>query len=313
MGKKKDKKKDFGSILEANAKKIKIEVPGWEQIENVADMIQVSVSGTTACPLDAMIPATVTECAKSALDLPYMAISTNYTQHVYSMYELGIKSQHIQTLVVPLYSDAAEGLLKNDRFSDLYDTMCKYTDIALVYDEVQKKISKKLESWADEEGGCPMFVIRIPNLLMFHESIKKDVVSKPVLFDLIIIVSNASKKTLKKLKKEQKPSSDGVFANINSRRDMFDEYSIDFINGLLSVIDNYGSSSVHIPLWEEFYYDAYMAAVYWASRLIETSKNRTGLKRLVFSTSDPKYLIEFNNNITSFINKDADGYGMRVV
>lgn len=311
MGKKnkdKFKGKAFGTILDAHSKKIRVQGANWDSPKTIAECVEETLAGITACPSDSLIPIGVTETAENALSLPYLAISSQYTQHVYSMYESGMKSQSKQTIIIPLCSDAAEGLKHNKTFMDAYETMASCTNIELVFSEIPKKVWKKLAAWADEDGGARMFVIRIPNLLMFHESVKKDEVAKPIVFDLIITVSNVTEKSLKKAKKNSVTSISGA----RKEPDQFDMFIDDFVRDTLSVIDNYGASAAHFPLMDNFYHDAFDAAIHWAARLTETSKSRTALKRLVFSTKEPKFLIEFNNNMTSLINKD-EGCGMRVI
>jgi hypothetical protein len=297
MGKKKDKDKSFTNALDDNKKKINVQPIGWTEPKTLAEAIDDSVEKTTSCSINAMIPVSVTESAENQPDLPYLAITTCYTDSIYSLYELGFKSQGVkQTLVVPLLRDSADDIFEDERLDAVIRALSRNTNIALVIDELPKKTWKKLKEWANDDDGGNMFVIRIPNLLMFHENVKKNEVTTPSLFDVLITVSNVSSKSLKKAKK----SSD----------EAIDDWTKAFTTDVVSIFDNFGVGSAHVPLWKEFFRDPYVAAHKWAASL--TEGKHSCLKRLTFSTTEPTLLTSFNGEMTRILNGD-EGNGMRVI
>lgn len=297
---KKGKTNSFAKALRENQKKINVMVEGWEEEKSLAEVTEETVNGIIATPISGMIPVTITEAVENALnDLPYLAISTLYTEAVYSAYELGMKNLgKRQTLIVPLTADAADDPFVDQRFSSVIDVLQKNTNIGLVLDEMPKKVFKKVRLWAEDENAGRMFIIRIPNLMMFHDNIVKGKTATPVLFDLVVLFTNATSKALRKAKKKSP--------------DDFKDFTTDFVKDTISVVRNFGASSVHIPLWQEFYPDEYEAARIWAAQLTDDANKVQTLKRLVFSTTDPNYLISFNQETARIINGD-EGNGMRVV
>lgn len=294
-------KNTFSKALRENQKRINVKLPGSDEEIRLVDATERSVEGISATPIDAMMPITAPEILENAdTDLPYLAIRTSYTESVFSLYEMGIKSPagRKQTIVVPLTLDAADDLWgdANVRLNSVVDILRRNTNIALIVDKFPKKVLKRVSSWADDEESARMFVIRIPNILMFHENVVKKQVATPFAFDLVIVITNTKEKSLRKAKKRDK--------------DTFDKFSEIFVRDIAAVLENFAISSVHFPLWGEFYRDPYVAAHIWAAGLAE--KKTPVLKRVIFATPDPEYLICFNQEAIRTINND-EGNGMRVV
>lgn len=296
------KLKGFQKVLSENQKKIKVQVEGWDEPKTLGEAVDETVEAVTASAIDALIPVSVTEAAENAVnDLPYMAVMTHYTDVVYSMYEVGLKSMgRKQTMVIPLSADAAEDIDGSDRWIRVLESFKKNTNIGMVMERIPKKVWKKAAAWADDRDGGRAFVIRIPNLLMFPKNIRKNEVTNPMLFDLLFLFVNVSEKSMKKAKKK------GL--------DEFNEFTKDLITDAVKALENFGASSVHFPLWDEFFSDAYDLARMWGDILTDTdtATKPKSLKRLVFSTSNPNLLICFNQELARVVNGN-EGSGVRVV
>lgn len=298
MGKKKNKDKpEFSRILRENKKKITVSMGGvWDEPHTLQEVTDESIEGIVGTPIDSMVPITVTEAAESAVnDLPYTAVRTTYTDSLYSLYEMGIKTGQKQTLVVPLVSDAAEELTDDPKMDTILYALNKSTNIGMIWDEFPKKVLKRAQAWADDESGDNMFVIRIPNICMFYNSIPKNKAALPLVFDMIIVISNASAKSLKKVRK--------------SEDDRIETFSSAFTSGIIKVLGNFGVSSAHIPLWMEFYRNDDLAGKAWVDALKESKPNT--LKRISFATPDAVTLLTFNRVMIEGVN--SSDCGMKVV
>lgn len=295
MGKK--NKDAFSKVLKENRKKIEIVVNSQDgETKTLAEMTDESIAAITGTPIESLVPVTVTEAAENSVnDLQYTAIRTTYTDALYSLYEMGIKTGQKQTLLVPLTSDAVGELEEDENFHDILYALWKNTNLCLIWEEIPRKIMKRAEAWASDESGDPMFVIRIPNICMFYSTIQKNVAASPLMFDLIIAITNVSAKSLKKAKK--------------SGSDRFSEFQKDFATSMVKIINNFGASSVHTPLWLRFFADEEDAAVSWVDAL-KAAKPAT-LKRLSFATPDAVTLLSFNRNLIENVNTKE--CGMKVV
>lgn len=297
MGKKNKEKSTFSKVLKENRKKIDIIVsPSDGSTKTLAEITDESIEAITGTPIESLVPVTVTEAAESSVnDLQYTAIRTTYTDALYSLYEMGIKTGQKQTLIIPLTSDAAEDLEQDDRFADILDALRKTTNLEMIWDDMPRKVFKRAAAWSVDDSGDPMFVIRIPNVCMFYSSIQKNVANSPLLFDLIVAITNVSTKSLRKAKK--------------AGSDRFSEFQESFTTNLVKIMANFGASSVHVPLWMEFFADEEEAAVSWVNAL-KAGKPAT-LKRFSFATPDAITLLSFNRNLIENINSKE--CGMKVV
>lgn len=296
MGKKHDKH-EFSKVLKENKKKITVTFDTWgDEEKTLQEVTDASIEGIVGTPIESMVPITVTEAADSSVnDLPYLAIRTTYTDSLYSLYEMGIKTGQKQTLVVPLTSDACDDLEEDAEFSEILFALKKSTNISMIWDEFPRKVMKRAQSWKDDSSGDEMFVIRIPNICMFYNSIPKNKATRPLVFDILVVIPNASAKSLKKARKLQEDNIE-IFSNT-------------FTSNIMRVLGNYGVSSAHVPVWTEFYRNETTAAEAWIAAL-KGSKPST-LKRLSFATPDATTLLTFNRVLIDGVNS-AD-CGMKVV
>lgn len=276
---KKNKEVSFSKMLKENCKVIKVLKDSEEKA--LADVTEDTLNDIVASPLDGMIPVTSSEAAENVVPgATKLTISAAYAQNVFSMYEFALKYNTTkQTLVVIVPEKEIEDIFDADYagFGPLKDR----SNLKLVMDKFPEKAKKKLVNWAEESEVPGMFVIRIPNLVVFHGDIKKNATSKAKFFDLVIEVVRSGK-SLTKLKKK--------------RPEQFKEVSDFVVTSTVRVLKEFGASCAHIPLDKDLYLDPHHYATMWATSL-NAEKNGL-LTRLVFCTSDPDELVAFNAQLT---------------
>lgn len=285
MGKKEKEKSNFSKMLKENQKAIRILTNDGEK--DLADLTNATVEALIASPLDGMIPVPSSEAAENAVaGASSLCISTAYAENVFSMYEFTLKySKTKQTLIVPVSEKDIEDIW--DANYSGYGPLKDRSNLKLVLDKFPEKAKKKLANWA-EEGEIPaLFVIRIPNLVLFHGDIKKNAVSKARFFDLVIEVVRSGK-SMTKLKKK-KPEE---FATVSKF----------VVDSTVRVLKEFGVSCAHIPLDRDFYDEPHDYAKMWVDALTEEQNNL--LTRVVFCTPEPDELVSFNAQLTeSMLNK----------
>ena len=279
MGKKKEKS-NFSKMLKENQKVIRVLTSDGEE-KDLAAITNETVDSIVASPLDGMIPVSSSEAAENAVPgAMKLAISTAYAQSVFSMYEFALKYQSTkQTLVVVVPEKDAEDIWDSNYAS--YGPLKDRSNLKLVLDKFPEKAKRKIADWGSESEVPGMFVIRIPNLVVFHGDIKKNTTSKAKFFDLVIEIVRSGK-SMSKLKKK-KPEE-------------FADMSKFVVDSTVRVLKEFGSSCAHIPLDKDFYAEPHEYASLWA-RALNDDKNNI-LTRVVFCTPDPDDLVSFNAQLT---------------
>lgn len=287
MGKKKNKKKpnSFTKMLKENQQKITVLYQGEKK--TVSEATNDTVKEITAAPLEGMIPVSSSEAAENALtDIKQLSVSTSYAQNIFSMYEFALKYSDVkQTLVVGVQEDDIWNILNSDYPG--YGPLKERTNLSLVLNKFPQNYSKKLTNWANNDNGKrpDMFIIRIPNLIIFHGDIQKGEPSKSKFFDLIIQVLRT--RPLAKLKKK-KPAEFKDTVNF-------------YVEGTSRALKNLGVSCAHIALDPDFYKDPHDYAELWCEKLCD-EKNKI-LMRVIFCTPDPDVLVSFNAQITESLSE----------
>lgn len=278
MGKK--EKTNFSKMLKENQKVIHVLNTDGEE-KDLAEITNETLEAIIASPLDGMIPVSSSEAAENVVPgAMKLSISTAYAQSVFSMYEFALKYQATkQTLVVVVPEKEVEDIFDANYAS--YGPLKDRSNLKLVLDKFPEKARKKLANWEEESEIPGMFVIRIPNLVVFHGDIKKNTTSKAKFFDLVIEVVRSGK-SLPKLKKK--------------RPEEFTALSNFIVESTVRVLKEFGASCAHIPLDKDLYDEPHEYASMWANAL---SAEKNGiLTRVVFCTSDPDELVSFNAQLT---------------
>ena len=286
MGKNK-KSKDFTKMLKENQKKITVMVK--DERKTVQQLVNESVEGIVATSLGGIMPVSAAEAVESSLpDSKGLAISAHYSSAVYSMYQFILKNKDAkQTLIITLPSSVIN---EDDSISDMikgeegeFDGLSDRSDLDLVLDKIPEKQKKRLVKWAEEKGNTDIFVLKIPNLLLFHDVIKKKEPSKANLYDLVVQFVRTDK-SLKKIKKKD--------------NEQFREISKFICEKSVSVMKDFGVSCAHIYIDPRYFIDVHDYAHDWAEALSNgiSEKNKI-LNRIIFCTPEPDTLVSFNQQL----------------
>lgn len=279
MGKKQKEKSSFSKMLKENQKVINI-MTSEDEMKNLSTLTNEALDGIIASPLEGMIPVSAAEAVANAVPgATGLSVSTAYAQSVFSMYEFALKYNDIkQTLVLAVPAGEIEEIL--DANYSGYGPLKDRSNLKLVLDKFPEKIKKKMVNWAADGEVPALFVIRIPNLVIFHGDIKKNAPSKAKFFDLVIEVIRSGK-SLPKLKKK--------------RPEEFAATSRFFVESTVKVLKEFGVSCAHIPLNKDLYVDPHDYASLWCKEL--TADKNGILTRIVFCTPDPDDLVSFNHQV----------------
>ena len=289
---KKGKMPNFSKMLKENAKKIVVTIKGEEMKLTVAT--QASIDGITCTPLDSVVPVSVSEAADNSVPgLKKLSVSTTYAQTAWSVYESALKSGDIsQTMFILTPESDIESVLSGE-YEEL-EPLYSRTNLKMIMDELPEKIVKRINKWhsnKDSEGTKipDMFVIKIPNVILFTDSIKKNVPCSSKPFDLVICFLR-SDKSLKKLAKK----NEDKFNNL-----------IDFaVSRAVSILKDFGSSCVHMNIDPRFMIDPHNYAELWSKYLLQ-EKDKGVISNFTFCTTDTDTLVSFNNQISNDFLKDT--------
>ena len=286
----KKKKGTFSKVLKDNAKKIRIAV--GEETKSVAEMTEETVGAITASPLDGVIPLSATEAVENSIPGESgLTIMTTYAKVVFTLYEFALKNPaNKQALLMQLPASEVENILDGD-FGTEYDSLFTHTNLKMILDGMSEKRKNRLTKWSEETVNNPdIYVVKIPNIIFFYNTIKKGETADSRLFDLVLVFVR-TKKALHKMKKKE---------------EQFLELSDWVVKNTVSIIRDLGIGSMHVALNDDFFDDVHKFASSWAKNL-STDDNKI-LNRIVFSTMDPDTLASFQHQVkTDLITAGENG------
>ena len=286
----KKKKGSFGKVLKENAKKIRIAV--GDETKSVAEMTEDTIGAITASPLDGVIPVSSAEAVENSIPGESgLTLMTSYAKVVFTLYEFALKNPTIkQSLVMQLPASEVENILDGD-FGMEYDSLFTHTNLKMILDGMSEKRKNRLCKWSEETVNNPdIYVVKIPNVIFFYNTIKKGETADSRLFDLVLVFVR-TKKDLHKLKKKE---------------EQFTELSDWVVKSTVNILRDLGIGSMHISLNDDFFDDVHKFATAWAKNL-STNDNKI-LNRIVFSTMDPDTLASFQHQVkTDLITAGING------
>ena len=286
----KKKKGSFGKVLKENAKKIRIAV--GDETKSVAEMTEDTIGAITASPLDGVIPVSSAEAVENTIPGESgLTLMTSYAKVVFTLYEFALKNPAIkQSLVMQLPASEVENILDGD-FGMEYDSLFTHTNLKMILDGMSEKRKTRLCKWSEETVNNPdIYVVKIPNVIFFYNTIKKGETADSRLFDLVLVFVR-TKKDLHKLKKKE---------------EQFTELSDWVVKSTVNILRDLGIGSMHIALNDDFFDDVHKFATAWAKNL-STNDNKI-LNRIVFSTMDPDTLASFQHQVkTDLITAGING------
>lgn len=279
---KKGKMPNFSKMLKENEKKILVSVKGEEMKLSV--VTDASVNDIICTALESVVPVSVTEAAENSVPgVKKISASTSYAQTAWSLYENALKNGDIKQtmLILAPVSDFKDIL--NGVSSEL-ESLYSRTNIEMIMENFPEKLAKRVSKWSEEKNQIPdMFVVKIPNIVLFTESIRKNEPCASKLFDLVICLVK-SEKSLKKLKKKDK-----------------DEFTktVDFaVSKSINILKDLGSSCVHVTIDDRFMDDPHDYADIWSKHLLEDASKGI-ISNVTFCTTDTDTLVSFNNTLTN--------------
>lgn len=233
MGKNKKKKasdyKDFISMLKDNKEKIYL-MKNDEKI-SLSEAVTETVGNITAVVKEGIIPISSEDAAKKKTS-GNCQINLHYAKAPFTLYEYSMKHRTIpQTLVLTLTEEEVEDLF-DFNVNPTVTTLMERTNIGLILKKMEKQ-KTKIKNWLKQEPdeAMEMFVVNIPDIVLFTSTIQKKEISKAVFFNLCIEVV----KTKKKLSKLQKKDPDA-----------YTDLCKSVLDNTLEVAISLGNSYVHI-------------------------------------------------------------------
>lgn len=266
--KKKNKKKDslafFMEMLEKNQKHINITEN--EKTVSLKDKTESSIEAARAVPFDAVIPVSSADAAKEKSSEAFKT-TCYYTTPIFKLFEVSIASTVRQTMVMTVDANDMETLFEPGMNETITNLMGK-TNLSMVVKDLAK-LRKKFDKWAGrelDETPFDMFVITIPDLILFTNKIRKDEASDALLFNLVIQVVK-TRKSIAKIKKK---------GNI-------EDLSKFVIKCTIENIKNLGLSNVIMELNDDMSEDYYELAENWAINLKGDEDLQKMMNHLIFT------------------------------
>ena len=268
----------FNQLLADNAKHIN--VLKNEESKNLVKLTAESVEAVTAVPFDGVIPVSAADVVKDKKCKQFEA-NVYYTTPVFKLFEMAMSSPVTQNLIITVSADDMEYFFEPG-FNETITSMYGKTNLSMILKELQKP-KKKLEKWIeadmDEETPYDIFVLNIPDVILFTNKIRKDEISEGIFFNLIVQVVK-SKKKIEKLKK----------------KDLIEELSKFIIKCTLENIKNFGCVNATTAITEQFSKDYYEVSENWKILIKADEEINKLVDRLSFTvTNSTGFAIAANN------------------
>ena len=254
---KKNKLPNFGKMLKENQKKILVSLKGEDK--KLSEVTEESVNGIVCTALSSVVPVSVTEAAENSVPgVKKITATTSYAQTAWSVYENALKNGEIKQTMLIMVPASDFGDILNGASPDM-EPLYSRSNIEMILNKFPEKMLKRVNKWSESTDQIPdMFVVKIPNVVLFTDSIRKNVTCSSKVFDVVICLIK-SDKSLKKLKK----------------KDM-DEFNktVDFaVSKTINILKDLGSSCIHMNIDERFISDPHDYAAVWAKYLLAEMTN----------------------------------------
>ena len=278
---KKNKLPNFGKMLKENQKKILVSLKGEDK--KLSEVTEESVNGIVCTALSSVVPVSVTEAAENSVPgVKKITATTSYAQTAWSVYENALKNGEIKQTMLIMVPASDFGDILNGASPDM-EPLYSRSNIEMILNKFPEKMLKRVNKWSESIDQIPdMFVVKIPNVVLFTDSIRKNVTCSSKVFDVVICLIK-SDKSLKKLKK----------------KDM-DEFNktVDFaVSKTINILKDLGSSCIHMNIDERFISDPHDYAAVWAKYLLAEMTNGI-IASFTFCTTDTDTLVSFNDQLT---------------
>lgn len=273
------KKELLQKVLKKHKEDIKVQKDG--ELFSLADLTRESAGGVIATSMNGVIPL-VEDIAPGSKN-NHVVVNVCYNDSVFSVFEFMLKKYAKQTLLKIVPVEEYEDIMKG--YSGSFNSVYERTNLQLILKEIGGKNERRIKNWAEESGGSnDLFILKVPDVVLFYGDIKKKDKSEASLFDIVIVFVK-TEKSLKKLKKKD-PSE-------------FNKAMEFVVSKTASLLNDLSVESVHIDLDKRFYIDVHDYAKIWAEQLIKSSSEGWTLNRAIFCTNDANTMVSFNKQITS--------------
>lgn len=287
--KKKDKKKNkgtlqaFNEMLAKHQKEIKIHI--GDEDKTLKELTSDSAENVTAVTFDSVIPEDGKEIAKRSKES--FEMKAFLSSPIFKLFESGISSDSKQTLLLTIQDSDAPYLFANDVNEDI-TTLYGKSNLSLILNKMDKP-KRKLEKWckSDAETDYDVFVMRIPNVVLFTHKICKDELTNAIIFDIIVQVVKTKKK----------------FSKIVKNEDKLSELSKFVIKCTIETMKNFGSVSTIIPITSKFGVDEYQLGDDWASYALKDDAFKNMINSVVFTSLSTNSYAIFDRIMTTTVNK----------
>lgn len=292
MGKKKNKKKNaYKSFVEMlKDKQKKIFIMKDEKKISLSDVVDETISEITSVPQDSMIAITSEDAAKKR-DAGSAVFETRYAKAPFSIYEYAMKyPKRTQTLVLTLTPAEVEDIFEYNSNENI-SVLMERTNIGLILKKMDKA-KNRLKKWLSTEATEEMetFVLNIPNIVLFTDTLKKDEVSKSVLFNITIQVIK-TKPSIKKIKKKSSEKYNEIIGKV--------------IDTTLKTAVSLGDANIHIPVEGSFIDDLKDYASKWTDAVYDTDNEKL-LNNIVFSADHSLSFTELANSLIDCVSSKAE-------
>lgn len=294
MGKKKKKTKHVETlteVLKENKKLIFVKKDENTKV-SIAEATEESAENVTAVPVAGVLAVSAEDVA-GRKKLADSQIQMRYAKPVFTMYENALKMESKQTLMLTYTIDeAAEAINEAEKGSILYE-LSKRTNVQNILKKMDRPFNK-LNKWISAEPSeePEIFVIHIPDVVMFTKTVKMNEVSESIRFDLLIQVVKTHKKITKIFNKDE-----DRYHEINHR---LRESTIQLIKDLGIVCPNIQIDDAYNTLGNEI-------SLVWKTLLEKEFSNDGTLAKYVdklsFTTENSNVFIEFSNAMNELKDK----------
>lgn len=280
--KKKNKKaeyKSFIGMLKDKQKKIFI-MKGDEKV-SLTDAVDQTVKNITSVPIDSVIGVSSEDAVKNR-DSYNTIFTARYAKAPFTLYEYAMKyPKRPQTFVLTVTPNEVEDIFDYESNKNI-SVLMERTNIGLILKKAEKA-KNRLKNWlkTEPENDIDMFVLNIPDIVLFTDVLKKDEVSKSVLFNITIQVIK-TKPSINKIKKKNEEKYKEVVEKV--------------IDLTLKSSVLLGNSFIHIPVEGLFMGDLSEYGKTWISHVVDTD-NEKAINEIVFSADNSVDFTELSGSI----------------
>lgn len=281
MAKKKKNKgyKSFSSMLKNNSDVIKVNYN--DEKMNLEKATSLSVKGITSVPEDSVIEVSATESSENRENVPFTT-DVRYAKSAFTLYEQAMRHPQMKQTLVMTFTDKEVVDLFDYGMNETINTLMERTNISLILKEMEKA-KNRIRKWIEREPSTEMeiFILNIPDIVLFTGKIQKKEISPSILFNLCIQVV----KTKRPMQKIQKRDPE-----------KYSEITKNLIDHTITNVMNLGHSWIHVGWNSELIKDVIEYSEMWKKSIEENETVGKLINSIIFSIDNSEDFIEFSNH-----------------